>query len=295
MLRNMSSACDDMDVTLAQLHMVPEMVSLGGGARLCKHAAQEPSCPGTPTQPREAPPTPAHYGYDAPSPVGDEAGGCSCSSYSASVPSTASSSPASSTAAAAAAAGHIASLSNSLGTATAAEAHCAAGADLAADLELRGSGRGGAAAAIRPGEYHQSDAAVSLRHVLARQRRMAVAAVAAAAPQQPHAAVQCDNPEQQTPEQQLAERFRRERQELLQQQHQNRSVVVSWMAEVSTAFRLSSATLSLAVELYDCYMAKQTKPVPNSMLQLLALTCLKVACSMEEVSGLRVAAVASVA
>jgi hypothetical protein len=53
-----------------------------------------------------------------------------------------------------------------------------------------------------------------------------------------------------------------EQQQQLQAQQQHvRAVVVGWMTEVAVAFRLTSATLFLAVELLDCYLVKQVRQV----------------------------------
>ncbi|GIM04427.1 hypothetical protein Vretimale_9006 [Volvox reticuliferus] len=167
------------------------------------------------------------------------------------------------------------------------------------------------------GQYHLSDAAQALRNMLVRQRRVAAPApfvtqlsaslgpssrgassdhlsIASLPlrhhPYPHHQQLQQDQQlgqqqQQETPQQQmllLQEQQQQQLQELQQQLHV-RSVVVSWMSEVAAALRLSSATLSLAVELLDCYMAnQQVRPPPHSMMQLLALTCLSVATRMED-------------
>ncbi|KAG2483122.1 hypothetical protein HYH03_018012 [Edaphochlamys debaryana] len=62
-----------------------------------------------------------------------------------------------------------------------------------------------------------------------------------------------------------------------------RGVVVDWMAEVVTTLQLSTATLFGAVALYDSFMEQQTtlRP-PQSILQLLAITCLALTSRQQE-------------
>ncbi|EFJ47658.1 hypothetical protein VOLCADRAFT_91630 [Volvox carteri f. nagariensis] len=162
--------------------------------------------------------------------------------------------------------------------------------------------------AIRPGEYYRSDAALALRNMLARQRRrfkpMATVSMMAMTMARERSAFAPDlQPSQHGNGHQLAapscfsfsaaaaaaatmtdqEKQQQLQQQLeLQQQQHVRSVVVSWMVEVAAAFRLSPATLCLAVELFDCYMDKQAQPPPHSMMQLLALTCLSLATRLED-------------
>lgn len=60
-----------------------------------------------------------------------------------------------------------------------------------------------------------------------------------------------------------------------------RAILIDWLVEVHNKFRLQSETLFLAVNLIDRYLAK--KSVLRSLLQLLGITALYIACKYEEV------------
>ncbi|GIL64688.1 hypothetical protein Vafri_18584 [Volvox africanus] len=263
--------------------------------------SHEPRCPGTPKRPRELT-TPSQYSNDSGTPVvkHDE--------ESASI-SELPSNYLSATSAVAAAAGEISAM-------TLRADALANSARLAQQQQQQqqvfGSENGCYGVTSPSGQYHLSDAAQALRNMLARQRRVVapVAFVPQLSPPSlgpsprgtsssgrlsisslpphhhpfPHHQQHQQDQQLRIQPQQEAQQQQQQQQELQdhQQQLHVRSVVVGWMAEVAAALRLSSATLSLAVELLDCYMSSQVRPPPHSMMQLLALTCLSVATRMED-------------
>lgn len=60
-----------------------------------------------------------------------------------------------------------------------------------------------------------------------------------------------------------------------------RAIIISWLGEVHTKFQLSQSTLFLAVNYLDRYLAE--KQIKRTKLQLLAVTCLFLACKYEEI------------
>lgn len=60
-----------------------------------------------------------------------------------------------------------------------------------------------------------------------------------------------------------------------------RAIVLNWIMEVHLKFKLFQETLFLCVNLFDRFISE--KPINRNRLQLLAVTCLLVACKYEEI------------
>lgn len=68
--------------------------------------------------------------------------------------------------------------------------------------------------------------------------------------------------------------------------HRMRGILIDWMIEVSTKFKLTMETSFLAINIVDKYLEK--KPVERSKLQLVGLIGIFVASKMEEISAVEV-------
>lgn len=67
---------------------------------------------------------------------------------------------------------------------------------------------------------------------------------------------------------------------------QMRSILVDWLVEVAQEYRLSDETLHLCVHYTDRFLSRL--PIQRSRLQLVGITCLRLACKFEEASPLAI-------
>jgi cyclin A len=56
-----------------------------------------------------------------------------------------------------------------------------------------------------------------------------------------------------------------------------RAILIDWMVEVVSEFRMEKEVLFLAVFYIDCYLAEVKRPIARGKLQLLGVTCLLIA------------------
>lgn len=67
---------------------------------------------------------------------------------------------------------------------------------------------------------------------------------------------------------------------------QMRSILVDWLVEVAQEYHLSDETLHLCVHYTDRFLSRL--PIQRSRLQLVGITCLRLACKFEEASPLAI-------